>query len=241
MIQVSHSKAFKLTIISFHYFINFTYMHLHIITSLILFLFCGLAGLNYSHYTFFSYFVHLCNLSITSMASNTIETMHASQCGLHPTKIWISVFSFTFVKYHCLYLFTTVYFLRISVSVTHIFTVLYPLYPIFCGLVCGFSYCGLLWVICFTVHQSHCSNTFYICYILYNHHIYNCCINYFFKYFNYILSDAFIISIFRFINHNTLFTNILLFTHYDISLSQHLCTHFTAFTICLYFVLQPFH
>ena len=173
------------------------------------------------------------------MASNTIETMHVSQCGLHPTKIWISVFSFTFVKYYCLYLFTTtVYFLRFSVSVTlHIFTILYPLYPIFCGLVCGFSYSGLLWTICFTVHQFHCNNTSHICYILYNHHIYNCCINYFFKYFNYILSDAFIISIFQFIYHNTLFhkySSIYSLRHFFVTTSMYsLHSIYHLFIFCI--------
>ena len=43
-------------------------------------------------YSYLTFQLHLC-------AQISIETMHASQCGLHPTKIWISVFSFTFVQY----------------------------------------------------------------------------------------------------------------------------------------------
>ena len=87
----------------------------------------------------------------------------------------------------------------------HTFTILPTFNSFSVALSVVFHICGQLWTICFTVHQFHCNYTFYICYILYNHHIYNCCINYFFKYFYYILSDAFIISIFQFMYHNILF------------------------------------
>ena len=125
-------------------------------------------------YIYSTFQLHLCS-------EMSIEIIQTSQCGLHPTKICISVFSFTFVPscilsnantfmFHKNCLFSQILSFYNCGPFYHFISILPIILWLFLWLL---SYCGLLWTICFTLHQLHCNNTSHICYIFYNHYIYN--------------------------------------------------------------------
>ena len=127
----------------------------------------------YIHPTFL---LHLCSEMF-------IETIQTSPCGLHPTKIWSSVFSFTFVSLCILSnaitfmfcnncLFSQILSFCNCTHFYHFISIVPIILWLFLWPFIFVNYYGLFWGL-FTILKFHCNNTSHIYHIFYNCHIYN--------------------------------------------------------------------